>query len=92
MTMTGDIGRLLITIDNAVTTVWQDDACITHLIPSPTYDDDGVLLDVTISIFKNKYNKDDYKYLMEIFDNLVYNPVFHSEHTLSKVNITFKEL
>ena len=56
--MTGDIGRLLITIDNAVTTVWHDDACITHLIPSPTYDDDGVLLDVTISILKNKYSKD----------------------------------
>ena len=52
--MTGDIGRLLITIDNAITTVWHDDACITHLIPSPTYDDDGVLLDITISIFKNK--------------------------------------
>ena len=92
MTMTKDLGKLLVTIDNAVMTVWQDDACITHLIPSPTYDEDGVLLDVTISVLKGKYSDEDHKRLMEIFDNLVYNPIFHSEHILSKVNIIFKEL
>ncbi len=92
MTMTKDLGKLLVTIDNAVMTVWQDDACITHLIPSPTYDEDGVLLDVTISVLKSKYSDEDHKRLMEIFDNLVYNPIFHSEHILSKVNIIFKEL
>ena len=92
MTMTKDLGKLLVTIDNAVMTVWQDDACITHLIPSPTYDEDGILLDVTISVLKSKYSDEDHKRLMEIFDNLVYNPIFHSEHILSKVNIIFKEL
>lgn len=92
MTMTKDLGKLLVTIDNAVMTVWQDDACITHLIPSPTYDEDGVLLDVTISVLKSKYSDEDHKRLMEIFDNLVYNPIFHSERILSKVNIIFKEL
>ena len=92
MTMTKDLGKLLVTIDNAVMTVWQDDACITHLIPSPTYHEDGVILDVTISVLKSKYNDEDHKRLMEIFDNLVYNPIFHSEHILSKVNIIFKEL
>ena len=92
MTMTKDLGQLLVTIDNAVTTVWQDDAYITHLIPSPTYDDDGVLLDITISVLKDKHTNAEHQVLMEIFDNLVYNPIFHSERILSKVNITFKEV
>ena len=92
MTMTKDLGKLLITIDNAVMTVWQDDACITHLIPSPTYDNDGVLLDITISVFRSKYTDEEHTRLMELFDNLVYNPIFHSERTLSKVNISFMEL
>ena len=56
------------------------------------YNDEGTLLDITISIFKDRYTDSEYKIKMSIFDELVYNPIFHSERTLSKVNIFFKEL
>lgn len=92
MTMTGDLGSLLVTINNATTTVFGEDACITHLIPSPKYNDEGVLLDITIAIFKDRYESEEYETRMRIFDELVYNPLFHSEDILSKVDITFKEL
>ena len=92
MTMTKDLGKLLITIDNAVMTVFNDDACITHIVPSPQYSDEGIILDITISVFKDKFSKEVYDTKMRIFDELVYNPLFHSEHILSKVNIVFKEL
>lgn len=92
MTMTKDLGKLLVTIDNAVVTVFGDDACITHIIPSPKYSVDGTLLDITISVFKDKFLQETYDEKMRIFDELVYNPLFHSERILSKVNITFKEL
>ena len=92
MTMTKDIGLLLIAIDNATMTVFGDDACITHLIPSPKYDSENILLDVTISVFRNRYNDEEYKTKMRIFDELVYNPIFVPENALSKIDITFKEL
>lgn len=90
--MTRDIGLLLVAIDNATTTVFGDDACITHLIPSPKYHDESILLDVTISVFRDRYNDEEYETKMRIFDELVYNPVFVPENALSKVDITFKEL
>ena len=90
--MTRDIGLLLVAIDNATTTVFGDDACITHLIPSPRYHDEGILLDVTVSVFRDRYNDEEYETKMRIFDELVYNPVFVPENALSKVDITFKEL
>lgn len=92
MTMTKDLGLLLITIDNAVVTVFQDDAFITHVVPSPSYHDDGTLLDITVSIRADKFAKDNLEQRLEIFDNLIYNPVFHSDHILSKVNIAIKEI
>lgn len=90
--MTRDLGYLLVSIDNAVITVFGDDACITHLIPSPNYEDEGVILDVTISILKDRYTEDILKQKLEIFDNLVYNPIFNSNRILTKVDITIKEL
>lgn len=90
--MTRDLGKLLIAIDNAVTTVFHDNACITHLIPSPSYKDEGILLDITISVLEDRYDESDYDALMEIFDNLIYNPLFHSESILSKVNIVIKDV
>ena len=92
MTMTKDLGNLLITIDNAVMTVFNDDACITHIIPSPKYSDEGIILDITISILRDRMTDELYETRMRIFDELVYNPLFHSSHILSKVDITIKEL
>ncbi len=90
--MTRDLGKLLISIDNAVMTVFGDDAHITHLIPSPKYSNDGTILDITISVLRDKFKDDEYRDKMEIFDNLVYNPLFNPDSILSKVNITIKEL
>ena len=90
--MTKDLGKLLISIDNAVMTVFGDDAYITHLIPSPEYSNDGTILDITVSVLRDRFKDDEYKAKMEIFDELVYNPLFHSEHILCKVNIVIKEL
>ena len=86
-----NLGTLLISIHNATATVFGDNACVTSIIPSQTYDDDGVILDVTVSILKYKYDEEDYQLLLEIFDNLIYNPLFNSDYTLSKVNIQIKE-
>lgn len=92
MTTTKDLGKLLITIDNATTTVFLDDAYITDIVPSSKYSDEGTLLDITISVLRDKFTDEVYDLKMHIFDELVYNPLFHSERILSKVNITFKEL
>ena len=42
--MTGDLGKLLVCIDNAVVTVFGDDAYVTHIVPSSEYKDKGILL------------------------------------------------
>jgi hypothetical protein len=89
--MTGKIGSLLVTIDNAVTTVFNDNACVTHIIPSPKYEEDGTILDITVEVLKFKYSEKEYNARINLFDELVYNPLFHSEHTLSKVNIVVVE-
>ncbi len=92
MTLTRDIGALLISIDNATTTVFGDDAHITHIIPSPKYHDEGIILDITISIFRDRFSDEEYEIKMNIFDELVYNPIFNSENALLHVDIVFKEL
>lgn len=92
MTMTRDLGKLLVSIDNAVVTVFGDDAFITHLIPSPNYKDEGVILDITISVLKDRYTPEVLEQKLEVFDNLVYNPIFNSDHILTKVDIAIKEL
>lgn len=92
MSLTKKIGELLIALDNATMTVFGDDAFITHIVPSPQYDDNGTLLDITISVFKSKYNDDNFNKKMEIWDALIYDSVFDYHKALSKVNIHFKEL
>lgn len=92
MSMTREIGKLLIAIDNAVMTVFGDDAFITHLVPSSKYDETGTLLDVTISVMKDKISDEDYDIKMSIFDELIYNSVFNYTEALLKVDIHFKEL
>ena len=92
MSLTREIGNLLIALDNAVLTVFGDNAFITHIIPSPRYKDDGTILDITISIMRDKIKDDEYYTKMEIFDELIYNPVFDYSNALLKVNIVFKEV
>lgn len=92
MSMTRDIGELLIALDNATLTVFGDDAFITHIIPSPTYEEDGVILDITISVLRDGFSNEEYETKLGIFDELIYNPVFHFKEALLKVNFTFKEL
>lgn len=91
MSMTGKVGNLLVSLDNAVTTVFGDNACITHIIPSPNYYDDGTLLDITVEVLKSRYSEQEYNARMNLFDEIVYNPLFHSDHTLSKVDIVVVE-
>ena len=86
------LGLLLVSIDNATTTVFGDIACVTIIKPSSEYEKDGVILDITVSVLKYKYSDEDYTKLLEIFDNLIYNPLFNSDYTLSRVNIQMEEL
>lgn len=92
MSLTREIGALLIALDNATLTVFGDDASITHIIPSPHYKDDGTILDITISIIRDKIDDEDYDTKIGIFDELIYNPVFNYSNALLKVDITFKEV
>lgn len=82
-----ELGTLLTTISNATATVFGDNAHVTHVIPSPNYDTYGTILDITVSIMKKNYDDDEYKARLEIFDNLIYNPVINSDWILTKVDI-----
>ena len=92
MSLTREIGNLLIALDNATLTVFGDNAYITHIIPSPRYSDDGTILDITISIMRDNLTEDEYDTKLGIFDELIYNPVFDYSNALLKVNIVFKEV
>lgn len=92
MSLTREIGDLLIALDNATLTVFGDDAFITHIIPSPRYKDDGTILDITISIMRDKIEDEDYDTKIGIFDELMYNQIFNYSNALLKVNFTFKEV
>lgn len=92
MSLTREIGALLIALDNATLTVFGDDAFITHIIPSPRYKDDGTILDITISVMRDKIDDEDYNIKIGIFDELIYNPVFNYSNALLKVNLTFKDV
>lgn len=92
MSLTREIGALLIALDNATLTVFGDDAFIIHIIPSPRYKDDGTILDITISIIRDKIDDEDYDTKIGIFDELMYNQVFNYSNALLKVNFTFKEV
>lgn len=82
-----ELGKLLISIYNATMTVWGDNAHVTHVVPSPDYGAYGTILNVTISVIKDRYTDEEYKGLMEIFDQLVYNPLINSDWILTKVDI-----
>ena len=73
MSMTGKIGKLLTTIDNAVITMFEDNACITVITPSSTYEEDGVLLNIVIEILKFNYNDNEYKVRKNLFDEIIYS-------------------
>ena len=92
MSLTREIGDLLIALDNATLTVFGDDASITHIIPSHRYKDDGTILDITISIMRDKIDGEDYDTKIGILDELIYKPVFNYSNALLKVNLTFKEV
>ena len=92
MSMTKDLGNLLVTIDEASQTLFNDNAHVTHLVPSPRFEDEGILLDITVTILKSRYEDDDeYNFRRKMLEELIYNPMMHSEFILSKVNIVFLE-
>ena len=82
-----ELGKLLISISNATNTVFGDNAYVTHVVPSPWYDDMGIILDITVTILEDKYDDDKLNDLLDIFNNLIYNPLFNTDFILSKVNI-----
>ena len=87
-----NLGNLLITIDEALFTLFGDNAHVTQIIPSRDFDNDGTLLDLTITILKNRYNnKEEYDFRRKMLDELIYNPLMHSDWILTKVNISFVE-
>ena len=81
------------TIDEAVVTLFGDNALVTHVVPSPKYDDERIILDVTIEILKSRYIDDveGYSFRRKMLDELIYNPAMHSEFVLSKVDIVVLE-
>ena len=91
MSMTGKIGKLLTTIDNAVIAMFEDNACVTVITPSSTYEEDGVLLNIVVEILKSNYSDDEYRVRKNLFDEIIYNPSMFSEYILSKVNIKVVE-
>lgn len=93
MTLCRDLGNLLMTIDEAVVTLFGDNALVTHVVPSPRYDKEDIILDITIEILKNRYDEDEDGYIFrrKMLDELIYNPAMHSSFVLSKVNIVVLE-
>lgn len=91
MSMAGKIGKLLTTIDNAIIAMFEDNACVTVVTPSSTYEEDGVLLNIVIEILKFNYSDNEYEVRKNLFDEIIYNPSMFSEYVLSKVNIKVVE-
>lgn len=92
MTLCKDLGNLLITIDEAIVTLFGDNALVTHVVPSPRYEKEQIILDITIEILKSRYDDEEqYKFRYDMLKELIYNPNMHSIFILSKVNIVFVE-
>ena len=92
MSMTKDLGNLLVTIDEASQTLFGDNAHVTHLVPSPRFEDEGILLDITVTILKSRYDDEkEYNFRRKMLEELIYNPRMHSDFILSKVNVVFLE-
>ena len=81
-----DLGKFLVTISNACMTVFGDDAMVTHVVPSPRYEKEGIILDVTIK-YRTNTDKENISTRLEILDNLIYNPVLTPNYIISKVNV-----
>lgn len=82
-----ELGQLLITLVNATATVFGDDAIVSQVRPSGTYDDDGVILDVTISYREYNYTEEELEILLQLLDNFIYNPIITSDEILSRVRL-----
>lgn len=82
-----ELGKLLISVSNATETVFGDNALVTDVVPSNRYKDSGIILDITVTVLKSRYEPDVLERLLQIFDSLVYEPLFNSDFILSKVNI-----
>lgn len=81
-----DLGKFLVTISNACVTVFGDDAMVTHVVPSPRYEKEGIILDITIK-YRDWVDKDKIESKLKILDELIYNPVLTPEYIMAKVNI-----
>lgn len=81
-----DLGKFLVTISNACVTVFDDDAMVTHVVPSPRYEKEGIILDITIK-YRDWVDKDKIESKLKILDELIYNPVLTPEYIMAKVNI-----
>lgn len=81
-----DLGKFLVTISNACVTVFGNDAMVTHVVPSPRYEKEGIILDITIK-YRDWVDKDKIESKLKILDDLIYNPVLTPEYIITKVNI-----
>ena len=81
-----DLGKFLVTISNACVTVFGNDAIVTHVVPSPRYEKEGIILDITIK-YRDWVDKDKIESKLKILDDLIYNPVLTPEYIITKVNI-----
>lgn len=86
-----DLGKFLVTISNACVTVFGDDAMVTHVVPSPRYEKEGIILDITIK-YRDWVDKDKIESKLKILDELIYNPVLTPEYIMAKVNIVVMPL
>ena len=76
-----DLGKFLVTISNACVTVFGDDAMVTHVVPSPRYEKEGIILDITIK-YRDWVDKDKIESKLKILDELIYNPVLTPEYII----------
>ena len=81
-----DLGKFLVTISNACVTVFGNDAMVTHVVPSPRYEKEGIILDITIK-YRDWVDKDKIESKLKILADLIYNPVLTPEYIITKVNI-----
>ena len=86
-----DLGKFLVTVSNACVTVFGDDAMVTHVVPSPRYEKEDIILDVTIQ-YRDWVDEDKIECKLKILDELIYNPVLTPEYVMSKVNIVVMPL
>jgi hypothetical protein len=82
-----ELGKLLITLVNATATVFGDDAIVSKITPSGTYDEDGVILDITITYRDYNYTEEELEILLQLLDNFIYNPIVTPDWILNRVRL-----